>query len=243
MAFILQQKIKDSLYKINKFKNYLLFLLKSKDFNLKRILRKLNILFKGIDIGDNYIPWIPIKAKLWLDKNLRQDMIIYEYGSGLSTLYFSPKVKKIISIEHDKEWYYKTHTELKEKAQNCEYHLIEPEEIDTGITKPVKKVYMSHLYQKLNFRTYVQSVDKFPDKYFDLVFIDGRARIGCILHSVEKIKSGGFLVLDNSDAKRYKVAHKILKRYSRIDFYGIAPTNPYLKNTKINFTKTSIWII
>ncbi len=243
MAFFLLQKIKDSLYKINKFKNYIIFTILNKKFNLKRILREFNILIKGIDIGDNVIPWIPIKAKIWLDKNLRQDMILYEYGSGLSTLYFSPKVKKIISIEHDKEWYNKTHEELKEKAQNCEYHLIEPEYIYAGMPKPVKKVYLSHLYQKLHFRTYIHSIDKYPEKYFDLVFIDGRARIGCILHSVNKIKSGGFLILDNADVKRYKVAQKILKRYFRIDFYGIAPTNPYLKHTKINFTKTSIWII
>jgi len=243
MAFFLLKKIKDTLYKINKFKNYVIFTALSKKFKLKRILRKLNILIKGIDLGDNIIPWIPIKAKLWLDKNLRKDWILYEYGSGLSTLYFSPKVKKIISIEHDKEWYYKTHEELKEKAKNCEYILIEPEHLHAEILKSAKKVYMSHLYQKLHFKTYVQSIDKYPDKYFDLVFIDGRARIGCILHSVKKIKSGGFLVLDNSDAKRYKVAQKILKRYSRIDFYGIAPTNPYLTHTKINFTKTSIWII
>ena len=55
----------------------------------------------------NKIPWIPIKAKIWLDKNLSKDMIIFEYGSGLSTLYFSTKVNKIISIEHDKKWYKK----------------------------------------------------------------------------------------------------------------------------------------
>jgi len=243
MAFFLLEKIKDSLYKINRFKNYIIFTLLNKKVKLKRILREFNILIKGIDIGDNCIPWIPIKAKMWLDKNLRQDMVVYEYGSGLSTLYFSPKVKKIISIEHDKEWYNKTHDELKEKAQNSEYHLIEAEYRDTGNLKPVKKVYMSHLYQEFTFRKYVHSIDKYQDNYFDLVFIDGRARIGCILHSVKKIKSGGFLILDNSDAKRYKVAQKILKRYKRIDFYGIAPTNPYLKHTKINFTKTSIWII
>jgi hypothetical protein len=243
MVFFLLKKIKDSLYKFNKFKNYVVFLLKRKDFNLKRIVRKFNILLKGINIGDNYIPWIPIKAKLWLDDNLRQDMILYEYGSGLSTLYFSPKVKKIISVEHDKEWYNKTYGEIKEKIHNCEYNLIEPEPKKAGISSPVEKMYISHLYQNLNFRTYVQSIDIYPDKYFDLVFIDGRARIGCIMHSIEKIKPGGFLILDNSDAKRYKEAQMILKGYNKLDFYGIAPSNPYLKHSNVNFTKTSIWII
>ncbi|MFW9902557.1 MAG: hypothetical protein ACFFDY_14920, partial [Candidatus Thorarchaeota archaeon] len=95
MAFFLFQKIKDSLYKINKFKNYLIYILLNKKFNLKRLLRKFQLLIKGIEIGDKKIPWIPIKAKIWLDNNLRSDMVIFEYGSGLSTLYFSEKVNKI----------------------------------------------------------------------------------------------------------------------------------------------------
>ena len=241
MAFFLLQKIKDSLYKINKFKNYLIYTLLNKKFNLKRLLRKFQLLVKGIEIGDKKIPWIPIKAKIWLDNNLRSDMVVFEYGSGLSTLYFSEKVNKIVSIEHDKEWYNKTYDKLKEKIPNLEYFLIEPEHLETGIKEQVNKIYQSHLYQDFYFTKYVQSIDKYPDGHFDLVFIDGRARIGCILHSIDKIKPGGYIILDNSDAKRYKAAQKILKNYNRVDFYGIATSNPYSRHSKINFTKTSIW--
>jgi len=155
-------------------------------------------------------------------------------------------VKKIISIEHDKNWYIKTNNELlKKRVNNCEYYLIEPEYIDAENSKPAKTIYKSNLrkYTKLYFRKYVESIDKYPDKYFDLVFIDGRARMGCILHSIKKIKSGGFLVLDNSDGNKYKLAQKLLKHYKKLDFFGIAPLNPYLKYSKISFWKTSIWKI
>ncbi|MFX1569667.1 MAG: hypothetical protein ACFFCV_15005 [Promethearchaeota archaeon] len=242
MAFSLLQRIKDSLYKINKFKNYLIYTLLNKKFNLKRILRKFQLIFKGIEIGDKKIPWIPIKAKIWLDNNLRSDMILFEYGSGLSTLYFSQKVNKIVSIEHDKEWYNKIHDELKDKIPNLEYFLIEPEHLETVFQKKVKKIYQSHLHQDLHFTKYVQSIDKYPDEHFDLIFVDGRARLGCILHSINKIKPGGYIILDNSDAKRYKAAQSILKNFTKIKFYGVAPTNPYLKYSKISFTQTSIWI-
>ena len=57
------------------------------------------------------------------------------------------------------------------------------------------------------------------------------------------IKSGGFLVLDNSDRNKYKLAQKLLKRYKKLDFFGIAPLTPYLKYSKTSFWKTSIWKI
>ncbi|MFX0145458.1 MAG: hypothetical protein ACFE9C_15445, partial [Candidatus Hodarchaeota archaeon] len=68
------------------------------------IFKRFLLFFKDIEIIDKNIPWIPIKAKIWLDNNLTAEMMIYEYGSGMSTLYFSSKVKKIISVEHNKDW-------------------------------------------------------------------------------------------------------------------------------------------
>lgn len=246
MVFILLEKIKDFLFRINKFKNFLIFTFLNKKLKVKNLLRKFEIFSKRIEIGGKDIPWIPIKAKLWLDKTLRPDMILYEYGSGISTLYFSSKVKKVISIEHDKNWYNNINNKLlKKKVNNCEYFLIEPEYIDAEKSKPSKIIYMSSLkkYSKSLFRKYVESIDKYPNNYFDLVFIDGRARMGCILRSINKIKLDGYLVLDNSDEKKYKLANKLLKRYEKLDFFSIAPSNPYLKHSNISFWKASIWKI
>ncbi|KKK44710.1 hypothetical protein LCGC14_1056930 [marine sediment metagenome] len=246
MALSFIKKIKDLIFKINKFKNLVIFLLVNKDFKLKQISIALKVFAKGINIGENFIPWIPIKAKIWLDKNLKSDMYLYEYGSGVSTLYFLTKVKRIISIEHDKDWYSKTKSELlKMGVTNYEYRLLEPESIVFTKLKQAKHIYMSNLsrFRKFNFIKYVRSIDQFPDNTFDFVFIDGRARIGCVLHSIKKIKIGGFLALDNSDEKKYKIIRKILKNYGRKDFFGIAPSNPYSKLTKISFWNTSIWKI
>ncbi|MFX1419692.1 MAG: hypothetical protein ACFE9N_12295 [Promethearchaeota archaeon] len=192
------------------------------------------------------IPWIPIHAKLWLDKVLKPDMNLYEFGSGTSTLYFASKVKKIISIEHDKNWYNKIKDKLNQnQLNNCEYILIEPEDITEKNSKQIDPKYTSDLknYETFQFRKYVESIDKYPDNYFDLIFIDGRVRIACILNSIRKIKLGGYLVLDNSDEKKYIHSHQILNSYSRLDFFDIALVNPYLKTSKISFWKTSIWKI
>lgn len=239
-------KIRTFRFRVFKFKDYTFFTIRQKKFNMKRIARKLSLLFTTIEIGDNIIPWIPLTAKIWLDKTLKPDMTLFEYGSGLSTLYFSSKVKNIVSIEHNRKWYNIFEKELKKnQITNCEYYLKEPESFGTlNITKN-KAEYISNTkeYRGFHFKEYVETIDIYPDHYFDIVFIDGRARIDCIKHSINKIKSGGFLILDNSEEKKYKLAQSILKNYEKLTFFDISPLNPYSKYSKTCFGETTVWKI
>ncbi|MDM8553380.1 hypothetical protein QUF75_01435 [Desulfococcaceae bacterium HSG7] len=50
-------------------------------------------------------PWIAFGAIRFLEKHLHEDMHVFEYGIGGSTLFFAKRVKAVVSIEHDKEWY------------------------------------------------------------------------------------------------------------------------------------------
>ena len=50
------------------------------------------------------VPWIPWPVIDWFEKNLTPEMIIFEWGSGGSTLYIARRVKKVISIEHEAVW-------------------------------------------------------------------------------------------------------------------------------------------
>ncbi|MFX0032086.1 MAG: hypothetical protein ACFE8E_11085 [Candidatus Hodarchaeota archaeon] len=246
MVTTLLKKIRSFQLRISKFKNFLFFAIIHKKLNLKWIAKKFLLIFKIIDIGDKVVPWIPIKAKIWLDKTLKADMILYEFGSGLSTLYFSTKVKKVISIEHNKKWYNLMKNELKSKAiNNCEYFLEEPELINAKNSRLAEIEYTSDLkdYQGFHFRRYVENIDRYPDNSFDVVFIDGRVRIDCILHSINKIKTGGFLILDNSDEKRYKLAQKVLKSYKNFKIFDIGLLNPYSKYSKTSFWEMTIWKI
>jgi hypothetical protein len=239
-------KIKDYIFRLKKFVDFFIFQLLNKKLKLRKIIRKFGYYFKILDIGGKSIPWIPIKAKIWLDNFLKSNMIVYECGSGISTLYFSTKVKKVFSIEHNKTWYKNIKDELnKRKIINCEYSLIEPEKISTNVSKQVSSDYRSSLteYSKFSFTNYVKSIDKYQDHYFDFLFIDGRARLGCIKHSIPKIKKGGYLMMDNSDERRYKKIQKFLREYEKLDFFGIAPANPYLKLSKISYWNASAWKI
>lgn len=173
------------------------------------------------------VPWITFKAKTWLETYLKPDMSVFEYGSGGSTMFFSKRAKKIISIEHNKNWYSKISSILiKAGISNIEYFLCEPE---IFLSEQVPSYnYGSYTsigmgYDNMSFERYVKHIEKYPDKSFDLVLIDGRARPSCIFHAISKIRSHGYLMLDNSERQRYSKAISLLTGYKRTDFFGIGP--------------------
>ena len=51
------------------------------------------------------LPWISYGALKYLESYLKSPMSVLEFGCGGSTLYFSRKVSRVISIEDNKEWY------------------------------------------------------------------------------------------------------------------------------------------
>ncbi len=158
---------------------------------------------------ENRIPWITFEAIIFLRKWLRSDMIIYEYGSGGSTLFFSDHVKEVFSVEHDPEWFSKL-KDVIDADQNLKIHyqlyLAQPllqHKINLNPADPKNYLSCMGKYKYLSFEHYVKSIDQFKNDFFDLVVVDGRARPSCILHAMRKIKQKGALMVDNTDRSYY----------------------------------------
>lgn len=185
------------------------------------------------------IPWIVFPAIKWMDSHITSDMTVFEWGSGGSTFYFAKKVNKLYSIENDAEWFGKIDRILKRNDySNVTYILSEGIKVNsTNISSDNPYSYCSHSlkYQQTFFEKYVKIIDTFADNYFDLIFIDGRARPSCILHAINKLKKGGFLILDNSERNEYFKGIDLIKNCEMIEFYGPGPFIDY-------FWKTTIWI-
>ena len=47
---------------------------------------------------------------------------------------------------------------------------------------------------------YTNSLSDFKDFYFDFGLIDGHHRLECVEKSLNKVKNGGILIIDNTDA-------------------------------------------
>ncbi|CAN8076075.1 unnamed protein product [Agarophyton chilense] len=113
---------------------------------------------------------------------LTRDDVYVEYGSGSSSLAFSPLVKRAYSIDHDCKISASLRNFLSERN-------IHPAEVETKFlcvdVRPgfrgwgTVSRYEHGNYEQ--FREYVDLVETIPEKRFDKVLIDGRARLACAL--------------------------------------------------------------
>lgn len=185
-------------------------------------------------------PWVTFAAIDFLQKRLNRNQCVFEYGSGGSTLFFAKRVKHVTSVEHDQQWAHVVSEAMQRKGlANWTYYVARP----SVSTFPTGDPASPHSYasnsikaRNLLFVEYVKIIDEYPDSYFDVVLIDGRARPSCFYHSFSKVKRGGFLILDNAERPHYALIHNSLanKHWTRFNFYGPGPYNSY-------FWQTCIW--
>ena len=84
---------------------------------------------------ENELPWMTFPAISQIRDFLEPSMRVFEYGSGGSTVFFANRVKEVISVEHDKEWYQKLQEELKKlDIDNCTVHHRPPSPIENGVS-------------------------------------------------------------------------------------------------------------
>jgi predicted O-methyltransferase YrrM len=191
------------------------------------------------------LPWMGFKIIGFLRKVLNKQMTVFEYGTGGSTLFFLNHVGKLYSVEHDEQWFdhVKNIINGKDIKKQVTINFIPPQSDNLNQSNSFDNPEYYHSSDRnflgMSFEKYVKNIEKYPDQYFDLISIDGRARNSCLMHSINKLKKGGHLILDNSDRNHYtKFLHdneSFNQSFSIVlDEWG--PT-PSLKK----FTKTTVW--
>lgn len=170
---------------------------------------------KSIDKYGNSLPWMTYPFIYFLETRIQQNMKVFEYGCGSSTLWWSRHVQSVISCEHDKEWYE-------------EYRKIVP-----------SNVTLCHIGLTYGGQ-YSKKVSEYVEE-FDIVVIDGRDRVNCVFNSLKSLKSGGIIIWDNSERSEYHEGYEFLlnNRFKRLDFYGIGPINTYAWCTSIFYRETN----
>lgn len=183
-------------------------------------------------------PWMCFEAINFLERILTINSKVFEFGSGGSTLFLVSRVKHLVSVEHDPEWY----AQISDLLQNTpkeryEYLLMPPyvtDSVCSDYTDPLGYCSSDENYRNSNFRNYCLSIERYPDGHFDLVIIDGRARPSCIYHALRKITPGGYLLLDNSDRDTYTQGKTLLGYWQSRRFFGPVP---YTRQ----FNETTFW--
>lgn len=193
-----------------------------------RICSKISLMGR-LNPVDIRLPWICYEAIWSLEACLKKNMKVFEYGCGGSTLFFADRGCSVVSIEHNPEWCSLIGSLISNhnNASRIHLQLQEPQSNDLSMLYQDETVCTSFSpdYFGFDFADYVKSILSYPDSHFDIVLVDGRARRSCIFYSIPKIKTGGLLVIDNTERHEY-IGQGILglEKFSlECEFKGCAP--------------------
>ena len=133
--------------------------------------------------------------------HITQNAIVLEYGSGKSTRSIASKCKSITAIEHQPSWY---NTVLATLPENASLLLRTPD-------LPYQEGGDDGSYEQ--FKSYV---DAPLGSTFDIVIIDGRARVACAAMCQLLCKSDGLVFVHDFERSEYQAVLEYLDLVSLV---------------------------
>lgn len=154
-----------------------------------------------VDSAGRPIPWITYPALDFLRDRITPAMSVFEYGTGNSTLWWGERVQQLVSCEHDKEW----------------YALFKTRVVKATTTYLLRRC-------KGGSTKYAQEITHYSEM-FDILVIDGRDRVSCVMNGLGSLRDGGVIIWDNSDRSAYRPGYAFLTEagFRRLDFWGLGP--------------------
>lgn len=165
-----------------------------------------------IDSNSEPIPWTTYPFIDFIKPRLNNELTVFEYGSGYSTLFFARYTKAVTSVEHDENWY----NELRRRTP-----------VNVEILLREKNLFVKSIEEK--------------NKKYNLIFIDGENRVQCLKESITHLENNGVIILDDSEREEYVEGITFLSAngFKKIDFWGISPGCLYKKATTIFYKNTN----
>ena len=156
------------------------------------------------------IPWMNYPVIDFLEHRLHRDMKLFEYGSGFSTSFYAKRVSHVSSVEYDLAWF---------------------EQVNSAIPDNVTLIY----HEQDVDGAYCRAIQGSGERY-DVVIVDGRDRVNCVMQSIPALSESGVIILDDSERPRYADAftYALEHGFRIMEFEGLKPT-------KLKPAKTSIF--
>jgi len=165
---------------------------------------------RAVDASGNPLPWYTYPAIEYLRQLDFSDKTVFEYGSGMSTIFWAGKAKRVVSVEDDEQW--------------C------------GTLRNLLPANAELIYEPdlANFPGVIASRGE-----FDVIVVDGpargRTRLKCCHAAFPHLREGGLVILDNSDW--LPESAKCLREYGllEVDMTGFAPICGHVQTTSLFF--------
>ncbi len=168
----------------------------------RRPVRHLRSMFAIHDVADMVdldLAWWSYRAVEAVDAHLARldrQAVVFEYGAGASTVWLGRRSGAVTSVEHDGGF-----------AEFLSPMLTGYPHVDLRLVPAVQSTdpaTPSHRrgHAGLDFTDYVAAIDD-VDAAFDLVVVDGRARVAGVRAALPRLAPGGVVLLDNADRDEY----------------------------------------
>lgn len=142
-------------------------------------------------------------------KYLKNDMVMLEWGSGSSTLYYPKYVKQYHSIEHMMSWYrlirlqLQRYPNIKDKVK---LHYV-PTNLEIKTIGDDERKYYD----------YIKHINNIGIKKFDAILVDGGARDYCAIESIPYMDKTSILFFHDYFLDKYKYCHRIEEYFEIVD--------------------------
>ncbi|MBL7952454.1 MAG: hypothetical protein JNM62_12135 [Flavobacteriales bacterium] len=173
-------------------------------------------------------PWLTFPALDLLGDLVKPTDRVFEYGGGGSTLYWMDHAAEVVTAEHHPEWFVALEKKMAAEREGAwtGHHIAAQSGTLVASPDPADPAHYASsdpAYAGEHFRDYVQCIDRYADKSFDIVLVDGRARTSCVRHAIPKLKQGGLLILDNAEREHYTIRNADVLAKCTILLSGMAP--------------------
>jgi len=160
-----------------------------------------------VDARGREIPWFTYPAIEYLGQLYFSDKSVFEFGAGNSTLFWVRTAGRVVSVEHDPVWFERVRGRTHGMAHATITHAADP-------------------------AAYVQALRNEPG-LFDVIVVDGIERPACCAAALERLRPGGFVILDNADWHHRCAALLRAGGLIEVDFSGFGPINDYTWTTSL----------
>jgi hypothetical protein len=176
-------------------------------------------------------PWWTYRSIRAVDEHLRSlggRARVFEYGAGASSLWLAARSHEVHAVEHDAHFAGVMRETLNRSASGAKVTLLEvrPPASTTPVAASRRRG-----EARWDYGEYVGAIDVVGGA-FDLVVIDGRARVACLEASLAHLAPGAIIVFDDAQRPRYRAGIRGSELpVQRI--WGMVPSLPYPRQTAL----------
>lgn len=168
------------------------------------------------------VPFLVYEAIDFLVSKLQPGSKVLEFGGGNSSLWFLSKQVHLTSIEHSKPWIEEIVKYIENNRDRFEEEVLE-----------------QFQFLQMEGQKTLDYVADQADEQYDIILVDSTVtrnnRNYCIQAALPKLKTGGWMILDNSDHPNNWPAQAFMnQQFERIRFTGYAPMG-------LTVSQTSFW--